>query len=255
MPSNFDDAYQLYANGRLIGHFGAFSAKHVTAYSSQPASFPLPAPRPDGNFDLAVRFYMAASSQFDNSDAGGLHGPPVLGLASTVHLLQASEDDANLHSQFGGLLRVLLYLLVMPLVLWALWYSPQERAWLWLFLALGWAVVDTAVVALSNLTTLVNLGESDWVNLLTLPLWPMFWWHWFGLRERRWIPRVAWLMAATLMLLKFCARSPGLGFHFVPLPALHWFNTASVWVNVPLQLLLIVILVEGYAGWPGRRTP
>jgi hypothetical protein len=92
----------------------------------------------------------------------------------------------------------------------------------------------------------VNLGESDWVNLLTLPLWPMFWWHWFGLRERRWIPRVAWLMAATLMLLKFCARSPGLGFHLVPLPALHGFNVASVWVNVPYQLLLIVILVEGY---------
>ena len=246
MPDNFDDAYQVYANGRLLGHFGTFSAKHVTTYAAQPASFPLPAPGPDGNFDLAVRFYMLASTQFDSPDAGGLNGPPVLGLASTVHLLQASDDDANLHSQFGGLLRVLLYLLVMPLVLWALWYSPQERAWLWLFLALGWAVVDTAVVALSNLTTLVNLGESDWVNLLTLPLWPMFWWHWFGLRERRWIPRVAWLMAATLTLLKFCARSPGLGFHLVPLPALHLFNVASVWVNVPYQLLLIVILVEGY---------
>jgi hypothetical protein len=246
MPNNFDDAYQLYANGNLIGHFGTFSAKHVTLYTAGPASFPLPAPRPDGDIDLAVRFYMSAATQFNNADVGGLHAPPVLGLASTVHLLQASEDDANLHFEFGGLLRLFLYLLVMPLVLWALWYNPQERAWLWLFLALGWNVVDSVSVSLSNLTTLLSLGHNTEITLLKLPLWTMFWWCWFGLRERRWIPRAAWILAATLTLLKFCALSPTIGFHFVPLPALHGFNVASVWVNVPYQLLLIVILVEGY---------
>jgi hypothetical protein len=246
MPSNFDDAYQLYANGRFLGQFGAFSAKHVTTYGSEPASFLLPAPGPDGNFDLAARFYMNASTQFDNADAGGMHGPPVLGLASTVHLLQASDDDASLHSQFGSLLRVFLCLLVMPLVLWALWYNPQERAWLWLFLALGWNALDSVVVVLGNLTTLVSLGESHWFQILNLPLWMMFWWSWFGLRERRWIPRAAWLLAGALTLLKFCAVSPDLGFSFVPLSALHLFNAASVWVKVPYQLLLIVILVEGY---------
>ncbi len=246
MPINFDDAYQVYANGRFLGQFGVFSAKHVTVYDSEPASFPLPAPGPDGDLDLAVRLYMPASSQFDNADAGGLHGPPVLGLASTVHLLQASEDDANLHSVFGSLLRVFLYLLVMPLVLWALWYNPQERAWRWLFLALGWVVVQSVVVDLADLTTLLSFAEAEWVRVITLPLWMMFWWCWFGLREIRWIPRAAWLLAATLTLLNFCARSTSFGFHLVPLPALHWFNAASVWVNVPYQLLLIVILVEGY---------
>jgi hypothetical protein len=246
MPDNFDDAYQVYANGRFLGEFGTFSSKHVTGYAAEPASFPLPAPGPDGDLDLAVRFYMDASAQFFSPDAGGLHAPPVLGLASTVHLLQASADDANLHSQFGSLLRVFLDLLVMPLVLWALWYNPQERAWLWLFLALGYAVVDSVVVALSSLTTLLSIAEYTWVSILTLPLWMMFWWYWFGLRERRWIPRAAWLLAATLTLLKICAFSPNLGFSFVPLPALHGFYVASVWVNIPYQLLLIVILVEGY---------
>jgi hypothetical protein len=129
MPINFDDAYQVFANGRFLGQFGNFSAKHVTVYVANPASFPLPAPGPDGDLDLAVRFYMNTSTPFGDSDAGGLHGPPILGLASTVHLLQVSDDDATLHSQFGGLLRIFLDLLVMPLVLWALWYNPQERAW------------------------------------------------------------------------------------------------------------------------------
>ncbi|MGF7178879.1 PP2C family protein-serine/threonine phosphatase [Tunturiibacter psychrotolerans] len=116
----------------------------------------------------------------------------------------------------------------------------------WLFLALGWAVIDSVVVALANLTTLLSAVESNWVSILTLPLWTMFWWNWFGLSERRWIPRAAWLLAATLTLLKFCLKSPYLSFSFVPLSSLHWFNGASVWVNVPYQFLLIVILVEGY---------
>jgi len=246
MPNNFDDAYQVYANGRFLGQFGTFSAKHVGIYVANPASFPLSAPGPDGNLDLAVRFYMNASTQFNDPDVGGMHAPPVLGLASTVHLLQASDDDAILHDQFGSLLRVLLSLLVMPLVLWALWYNPQERAWLWLFLALGYAVVDSAVVVLSNTTTLLSAVESNWVSILRLPWWTMFWWNWFGLHEKRWIPRAAWLMAGALTLLTFFEQSPYLSFSFVPLTALHLFNAAFVWVNVPYQLLLIVILVEGY---------
>lgn len=246
MPNDFDDAYQVYANGRFVGEFGTFSAKHVSAYISNPASFPLPAPGPDGDLDLAVRFYMHASTPFDDPEAGGLHGPPVLGLASTVHLLQASDDDVNLHRQFGSLLVDFLYLLVMPLVLWALWYNPQERAWLWLFLALGWSVVVGAVSVLENLTTLLSYGEAIWFTVIVMPLWMMFWWSWFGLRERRWIPRAAWLLAVTLSLLKFCAQSSYVGLSFIPLSSLHWFNTAKTLVDVPFQLLLVVILVEGY---------
>jgi hypothetical protein len=246
MPINFDDAYQVYANGRFLGQFGTFSARYVGVYVANPVSFPLPAPGPDGDLDLAVRFYMNASTQFRDPDVGGMHSPPVLGLASTVHLLQASEDNATLHAQFGSLLRIFLYLLVMPLVLWALWYSPQERAWLWLFLALGWNVLDSFVDNLANLTTLLNVAEFTWFSVLTLPLWLIFWWSWFGLREIRWIPRAAWLLAGVLTLLKFCVQSPYLGFNFVPPASLHWFSAASVWVNVPYQLLLIVILVEGY---------
>jgi len=246
MPTDFDDAYQVYANGRFLGQFGIFSAKHVGVYVSNSASFPLPAPGPDGDLDLAVRFYMHASTPFDDPHAGGLHGPPILGLASTVHLLQASDDDVNLHRQFGSLLVDFLYLLVMPLVLWALWYNPQERAWLWLFLALGWSVVIGVVSVLENLTTLLSFADANLFNLIVLPLWMMFWWSWFGLRERRWIPRAAWLLAATLTLLKFCAQSSYIGFSFVPLSSLHWFDAARAWVDVPFQLLLVVILVEGY---------
>ena len=247
MPLNFDDGYQVYANGRFVGQFGDFSGKHATLYYEKPISFALPAPGPDGEIDLAVRFYMSAATQFGNPDVGGMHGPPVLGLASTVQLLQASDQDADLHSQFGSLLEAFLFLLVMPLALWAWSYNRQERAWLWLFLALAYGVLISGIIVLSNSTTVLSVAAATWsYSILVLPLWTMFWWNWFGLREKRWIPRAAWLLAGVQTLLNFCAHSAFLGFSLVSLPALHGFNAAANWVGIPYQLLPIVILIEGY---------
>lgn len=246
MPLGFDDAYQLFANGRYVGEFGRFSPNHVTIYLEEPVSFALPAPGPDGELDLAVRFYMNPATPFSGPDVGGMHAPPVLGLASTVQLLQASEADTELHAFFGTFLRVFLCLLVAPLALWAWLYHREERAWLWLFLALAWLVVSVTIVDSSNFTTAISAKDTISLEIPEFPFWILFWWNWFGLRERRWIPRVAWLLAAVITLLQFFAGSPQLGFNFVPLAALHWFYAASVWVMVPYVLLLIVILVEGY---------
>ena len=56
-------------------------------------------------YDLAIRVYMSPATRFNNPDVGGLHAPPVLGLATTVQLMQAADRDALLHSQFGTLLQ------------------------------------------------------------------------------------------------------------------------------------------------------
>jgi hypothetical protein len=65
-----------------------------------------------------------------------MHQPPVLGMASTVHLLQATDDDANLHSVLGPIARALLFLLLAPLALWIWLQNRQEHAYLWLFFVL-----------------------------------------------------------------------------------------------------------------------
>jgi hypothetical protein len=246
MPNNFDDVFQIYANGRYVGQFGGFSGKYVTLYYAKPTSFALPAPGREGEIDLAVRFYLNSATKYSSPDVGGMHGPPVLGLASTVQLLQASEKDALLHSQFGSLLTVFLLLLAAPLALWAWLYNRQERAWLWLFLALAWTEVIDVMDKLGNLTTVLSVADVTWFDVLQPPLWIIFWWYWFGLREKRWIPRAAWLLAGASALLQFCAQSPYFGLSLVPQPSLHWFNAASLWVLVLYQLLGIVILVEGF---------
>jgi hypothetical protein len=83
MPLDIDDAYQVYANGRFLGQFGTFSTKHVGVYVADTASFPLPAPGPDGDLDLALRSYMDASTKFRDPDVGGMHSPPCSGWRPT----------------------------------------------------------------------------------------------------------------------------------------------------------------------------
>ena len=97
MPNDFDDSYQVYADGRFVGQFGKFASGQVTSYSARSFSYALPPPGPDGEMVLAVRFYMTDGTLFQATDPGGMHQPPELGLATTIRLLQQADDDANRH--------------------------------------------------------------------------------------------------------------------------------------------------------------
>jgi Stage II sporulation protein E (SpoIIE) len=250
MPDSFDDAYEVYANGQFIGRFGDFRQNHVTIYIDQPLSFALPALPPDGEIELALRVYMTPVTQFSTPDAGGMHGPPMLGLASTVRMMQAAGKDVLLHVKFGNFLQVLICLLVAPLALWAWLYSRRERAWLWLFLCIVIIIAAQAINLLSTESTLISVGASIfWDILLSMfgvPLLVMFWWEWFGLQETRWIPQTAWLLAVAGALTIFCSQSPLMGFTFLPQSTLHWFDAADVLVGAAVFLLLVVILVKGF---------
>jgi hypothetical protein len=250
MPNDVDDAYQIYANGQYIGEFGKFSPSGVTVYSARTFSFPLPSPAPN-EIELAVRFYMTSGTRFQSPDAGGMHQPPALGLASTVQLLQAAEDDANLHYYFGVVLQSILYFVLAPLALWAWMKDRQERGYLWLFFALAISPLRTAVLLLGNLASKISLGKQGvlqavFLDPFVLPLWIMFWWHWFGLRRQRWISRVAWGLAAADMLAGLAVRSTAAGVELVPRSWLPWFNSAAAVLLGALGVLLVVILIAGF---------
>jgi heme exporter protein D len=251
MPLNVDDGYQVYANGQYVGQFGGFSRNHVTLYYSEPKSFALPKAGPDGEMLLAVRFYMSPSTPFNSPDAGGMHAPPSLGLASTVGLLQAADEDTSLHRNFSQFLREFLFLLVAPLALWAWLKNREERAWLWLFLASVSDILIGIMAVVAGMTTLITIAADTILDVIILnsligPFWIMFWWNWFGLREKRWIPRALWLLTAAEMLTAFLVEAPNLGMTLVPETWLRAVNTTLIWIAVALCLLLLVILVEGF---------
>jgi hypothetical protein len=74
----------------------------------------------------------------------------------------------------------------------------------------------------------------------------MFWWHWFDLAGRPWIPKVAWLITIVQMLAQLCLRLPNSDINVVPRSWLPWLNNAPVACLAALGVLLLVILVEGF---------
>lgn len=253
MPIWFNDAFELYANGRYVGQFGSPSRKG-SLVQSQPVSFALPKPGPGGDLTLALRFYQSPASLVSPGDlqgsVGGLQGPPAVGQASTVKLMQATEKGSLLRSQMGGFFLVFLCLLTAPLALWA-WVSDRKtRLWLWLFLMLSSIAALTLALALWNLSSDLPAGVFYAIRSVSPAGWSLsfvlFFWYWFRLEEKRWIAHTGWLLAGTEVVAFFLLYSTAMGFDFVPVSALPWCAAGAQGTQVGLNLLLIPIFIEGF---------
>ena len=164
MPDNFDDAYQIFVNGELIGEFGRFTPGHVTSYLSQPRAFPLPAHLRSGPVVIAIRMFMETSTLFESQDAGGLHAPPMLGAAASI--------DAMLHLDWDDEERGdTPYVLVIPLSLVAILLGAilfrldrREPAYVWLAFASAGHLLLALNVVIPNFTDVsgdFSIGFSD----------------------------------------------------------------------------------------------
>ncbi len=248
MPIDFDDGYQVYANGQYVGECGGFARNHVRLYFSHPLSFALPTPGPDGVLELAVRFYMSPATRYFYPDVGGMHEVPMVGAASTVQLLQAADRVQVFRYQLGMFLTVLLFLLIAPMALWAWLRNRQDRMYLWLFLALGCTISANIADLVAESTFLLSYSTGLFlrdISLLILPLWLMFWWHWFHLQGTRWIIRAAWLLTAARVVMVLCTLSPTMGFNLLPLHLLHGVNLVSLGLTIAIGALVAALLVEG----------
>ncbi len=249
MPGSFDDAYEIYANGHYEGQFGEFSGQSVTFNFSQPASFRLPPPGSDGRLEIAIRFYMNPVALSQMPDAGGLHAPPVIGLAPAVNLLEKAETGANVGCYFGAMFFGFLFLLVLPLALWALAANPGEWAWSFLVTALGSQILLSCLHVGAELTTAVSTTAYLYVSAILIPLsvlaWILFWWDWFGLRSTRWIPIASAILTAAHIAV-FMAIIPGSSGDSASATTLQLFNALTILILVAQSALLLYVLREGF---------
>ena len=249
MPDNFDDAYQIYVDGKLIGGLGRFGPKSVVYYSAQPRAFDLPGDAGKGAVTIAIRFWMDANTPLTTQDAGGPHGPPMLGEASAIDAMLRLEWDKINRGTVGSFLSVLSLSLVFMLGFTLYWLDRDEPAYLWLgsvclagFLSRG--LVLTAYYTLIMPLMPESVILDDILAPLNLGLWALFWAYWFKLDERIRVARIAWTLTGLLMASTALVRPPLYG-QLTPVGAASWLLPVALVFRLSLGVLLVWITYRG----------
>lgn len=249
MPANFDDAYQVYANGRLIGQFGQFGPGGVKFYQSQPRSFLLPQNSAEGPVTFAVRMWMDPSTTLENPEAGGLHGPPVLGQAPVILAMQTLARKAVLRYLTSYFVEFVLLVLALSVAFALFWLDRSEPAYLLLGLTCaGLLVFVTAFAVLAGSAwfdqSLGTFAESASTAVIDGPLWVLFWAAWFRLEGVRRLHVIVWPLALLDFVLLELVQTPFYG-RIVPLGAGVFLVHLQTGLAVLFGLLLIAVTVQG----------
>jgi hypothetical protein len=259
-PQDFDDVFQVYANGSLLGGFRNFSGNAPATYYSTPTLFPLTQPvRSPAGLEaggrgssrsevIAFRVWMGPGTLLTQPDAGGLHNPPVLGESGAVgadyqlrwlELVREYSTDAAL-----GMLFAMMAVGAFSLVL----FDRTDRVYLWiggvfllqaiyygLFALDGWTenltVVADTLVRNSLLFSLITAG------------WVMVWWIWFGRQRPSWIPDAAAVLALIWMVAE--AIGAEVFFGLVPHGVAAKFEIVTLVVRVLFFALMLWIVIQG----------
>ncbi len=254
-PSDVDDAYQVFANGLLLGSFGKFSAGHKpVTYYSQPAMFLLPLSRTRGNnpsFDtspatqvLAFRVWMNFDTLTSISDAGGFHNAPLLGEASVVNARNQMAWLELIRGTASDTVVTVLFFLMAIVACSLILFDRSDPLYRWLaaiFLvsAIGWGtgVSDALTQVMSAQRSTLVRGTV--VGPLYAGGWVMVWWIWFRLRRPTWVPKI--ILAMTLLYSVSYLLNGDLLFTNQPHPVSLALQIA--WYSNRLLLLLLSVLI------------
>ncbi len=261
-PANFDDAYQVFLNGRLLGGFGRFDGKRPEFFYSQPAVFPLANMQNFGAGDdagevIAFRFWMSPSTLLNGPNVGGLHTPPLLGTAEAIRAAyQLGWLDLvklNLVWALSGVLYFVLAAIAFILLL----FNRSDRVYLWMaasFLAMSVGGAETAIAAWTQAFTVTT---ELWIcYVLVVPtitfVWFMLVWDWFRIERPRWLP--AGVAVLALVLATGYAGELSLLYPVVPsalVPAFYLVAQGTYLVFVLLMIWLTIryVLGHGVESW------
>jgi hypothetical protein len=278
-PADVDDAYQLYANGVLLGSFGDFSSVKPVVYYAQPMIFPLPeltpenlpsptnpplnsaalpdAPSENTTVLLSLRVWMGPSELLTQPDAGGLHSAPFIGSAATV-AAQHQILWLNLIRTFALCpLEAYQFLLLALASFTIILFDRSDRAYLWMGLVYLLSAADLIVVAVNTWTQRLSAYAGIEIrHFFLVPLsyaaWAMVWWVWFRLRRPRWMPIA--IAALALLLAVSYAIGDNLFFTAIPQPVSLAFHTVSltvrlIWIALLLWIAIEGICEQGLEGW------
>ena len=251
-PSDVDDVYQAFDNGKLVGSFGDFSTSTPTAYYSQPMMFQLPpwesVSGRESTQVLAFRLWMLPSTLTESDEAGGFHTAPLLGQMDAISAQHQLRWEELIRAYAGRLIEGIVFSVLGVVALSLTLFDPSDRVYLWigallLSIAAGsyleivaaWTQWIGPVVAL-----VVRYGFT---NALVFAGWVVVWRVWFRLRRPAWIPRVLAVLAVLLALSNLLAQN--VFFTTVPLSVSHASEVVSLCLRMALTGLMLITAIQG----------
>lgn len=262
IPPEFDDAYQIYVDGRLVGEFGRFTPQGVTWYLSQLHAFTLDGNIPSGTtLTIAIRVWMSPATLRSQREAGGLHEPPLLGQARSVDLVTHSAGQDIAHGEASAYLEIGIQLLAILVVFGLYWLDHGELAYLWLGLSCTVSLAYILLALMQTHTLWLGGDSRAWFLFSILPplqgaLWLLFWGYWFRLGRTGYM---AWLYgfagaALTLLAVAMVAQQSSPFGGIAPLPGAPWLMPLThALALVPGVLLLLIAFLgirkNGFEGW------
>jgi Stage II sporulation protein E (SpoIIE) len=249
MPLDYDDAYQVYCNGVLVGEAGRFTTSGVSATFSRLHVFPLPPPASDGRMLLAVRMYMRPDTALTYPEVGGMHAPPILGLEQALRSAPRTAANVLLRIAMFDIPTLLLCFFVALIAVGFFLLDRSEGAYLWL----AAATLTLGLLSALDLTTYLasNLALNSAVLFETaalLPLsylfWFFFWTSWFRLGRERGLRELGCAGAVMMALLSVLVSSPVYG-SLVPVKAIFALRPLQNGVTSAFGLLLLWVAYRG----------
>ena len=252
-PADVDDAYQVFANGRLVGSFGDFRGKTPIIYFAQPRMFSLQQVTGNaGSLDLvlAFRVWMGKHSLLQQPEAGGLHNPPLLGDAGAIGANDRLRWQKLLGAYSPLAFEALIYALLAMMAFSLLLFDHTDRVYLWAGAVLALTAIDFALSAITSWTTYLNfllptILRDNFLTPLVCGGWVMLWWVWFRLHRPPWLPRVVDLL--TILLIVANSIGGELLLPFIP----HSVAVAFLPVALVIRVLFFVLLA--WVVWLGIR--
>lgn len=241
-PWDVDSAYQVYANGRLLGGVGDFSGVTPTAYGYHyPTLLPLP-PTTQAATVIAIRVWMGPW-EMDDPGSGGIHIAPAIGerdaIAAQYHL-----QWLKIFAGYGvDAIPALLFFLAATMALCLQFVDRGGRTFPWMAAALTvsgiqrgnqpfffWLQIETV----REFTILIIVVAGS----LSLGAWMMAWRAWFKVTRPAWLPTAV----AVLTCLLFVAGLLGQPWLFhVTFP--HWARTGVDSFTTALRVAFLPIFL------------
>jgi hypothetical protein len=251
-PSDVDDAYQAFDDGKLVGTFGDFSGSRPTFYFSQPMMFELSQPVGENTGDskqvVSFRVWMHPDTLLQNDQAGGFHTAPLLGESDAVAAQYQMRWDGLKRAYAGVLIEALVFSLLCVLALSLMLFDRSDPVYLWIGTLLLLIAIYRFTAIAGAWTQSVSANTSLVVQQVIFSAlisagWVMVWRVWFQLRSQPWIPRILPILVVLLMLSNSLYQN--LFFTFVPLPVGHAFEYVAVVIRAVVVLLMLLTVFEG----------